>query len=219
MSREEADILRDEQIETVLSEIGDRVRSMGPEEVALRAGISYQGDAEKGLFLVPLFGQTYRVTYPELEVEGPPGEAVERFHRGIILYYLRGQDHGPGRGEGWTSFRDLPGGRFYSGAFQGYSGDVLSRELGQDPHLVERACLSLGGTRQDMGDVAFSFSALPRVTVAVVLWEGDSEFPPRATILFNSGCTRHLPTDAMAGLGSHVVRAILQASGRDLSDL
>ncbi len=217
MGREEAEILREEHIQTVLSELAERIRSMGPEKVARRAEVSYQGDAENGLFRVPVFGEIFRVTYPGLEVQAPPGGKVERLHRGLILYYLRGQDDGSGRDEEWKSFRDLPGGRFYSGAFQGYSGDVLARELGGDPHLVERACLSLNGAREDMGDVAFSFDALPGVKVAVVLWEGDSEFPARATILFNSGCTRHLPTDAMAGLGSHVVRAILTAAGRDLS--
>lgn len=199
--------LREEHLKVVLEELREAIRSQGPESVAARAGVDYQGDDQTGLFQVSFWGQNYVVSYPQLRVKQEGGEAAGRFERGILLYYLRGcpdQD----RDHGWLTLRELPGGRFYGSAFQGYSGDVLAREMGSKPEELEKACLALGGKPEPLGDLGFSFQVLPRVRVAVAVWLGDSEFPPRATVLFEGSSTLYIPTDALAGVGSRVARRI-----------
>ncbi len=208
---EEREYLREEHLAVVLEELKESIRSRGAGSVAAQTGVEYEGDENQGIFGVCLLGVCYRVSYPKLTAEGPDGKEAGRFERGMLLYYLRGcPEQQPG--SGWLTLRELPGGRFYGDAFQGYTGDLLARRLGHDPEALEDRCRNLGGRAEEVADLCYSFQFLPRVRVAVALWKGDSEFEPRTTVLFNGTATRHLPTDALAGAGSRVVRMILNSS-------
>ncbi|MFC1957153.1 DUF3786 domain-containing protein [Chloroflexota bacterium] len=52
-----------------------------------------------------------------------------------------------------------------------------------------------GGQKADLGDASVAISAFPRVPVTLVLWQGDSEFPPSASIMFDATVTDYLPTE------------------------
>jgi len=133
----------------------------------------------------------------------------------LLLYYFSTADGTPETGQ-WISFADLPGGRFYNQAFQGYTGHELVKAFGADQAAFERAAASLDGCPYPLGDAAFHFHALPHVTLLVIFWQGeDSEdtvdFPPAFQILFDSSASHYLPTDACAILGSTLTRRLIAA--------
>ena len=102
----------------------------------------------------------------------------------------------------WIAFSELPGGRFYQAAYQGYSGDELRRAFGPDLAAYSQACQRLGGVPRAHGDAAFAFQALPRLALLAAAWQGDEDFPPSYAILF----------DASA---SHDYRPVLSFSSTD----
>jgi hypothetical protein len=138
----------------------------------------------------------------------------------LLLYYFSaaaGNAAGTAETGQWTSFADLPDGRFYNQAFQGYTGHELAKAFGPDQAAFERAASSLDGRPYPLGDAAFLFHVLPRVALLVIFWQGeDSEdtvdFPPSFQILFDSSASHYLPTDACAILGSSLTRRLIAAS-------
>lgn len=133
----------------------------------------------------------------------------------LLLVYFSTADGAPVSGQ-WVSFADLPGGRFYNQAFQGYTGHELSKAFGSGKIAFERAASSLDGRPYPLGDAAFIFHALPRVALLVIFWQGEDgedtiDFPPSFQILFDSSASHYLPTDACAVLGSTLTRRLIAA--------
>ena len=145
------------------------------------------------------------VAYPEAE-----NQPLSAFDQALILYYLTTADGTSLTGE-WIAFSDLPDGRFYNQAFQGYTGKQLARLFQDDRVAFEQAAQALGGIRQPLGDASFAFQALPRVPLLAVYWQGDEDFPSTCQVLFDAAASHYLPTDAYAILGSTLTRRLIKA--------
>lgn len=190
---------------------------LDPLAAAKRCGAEFEPDGDGGLFTLRFLGAEVAIRFPELEFDAdlplPPHV------RALLVYYLAISDGSEPNGD-WTAFADLPNGRFYSRAFQGYSGDALARRLGERAIELAEAVESLGGrslARDELAtnaDAAWVLPALPRVPVAIVWWDSDDEFPARAELLFDSTAARHLPTDGCAVLGSWLTARLIAEAER-----
>lgn len=136
------------------------------------------------------------------------GEPLDPLTQALVVYYLHTADGAPPANH-WIAFTELPDGRFYTQAFQGYTGRELTQAFGNDVARFREAAVALGGTAVPFADAAFRFQALPRVPVLVVCWQGDEDFPPSHKILFDAHAPHYLPTDACAILGSMLTRRLL----------
>ena len=181
-----------------------------PTQNAERAGADWSADRHE--FTLDLLDEHCRIGWPELVAyrTGATGPLSTNL-QGLLLYYLSLAD-GSAPTDTWISFRELPDGWLYHQAFQGYSGDVLARELGNDIGAFAAAAVTLGGAPLSMGDSGYGFTCLPRVKLAVVYWRGDEEFAARGQVLFDAGAGHYLTTDGLAGLGSHLVARLLRAT-------
>ncbi|MGC8779947.1 MAG: DUF3786 domain-containing protein, partial [Anaerolineae bacterium] len=160
--------------------------------------------------LVPYFGRPHLVTHPQGEVRvvaapgpGPTEEPPREAHVSIqivLLHYLLTADGTP-PADRWITFRELPDGLFYAQAFAGHAEGVLAEKLGAHLARFKQAAEALGGAALDLADASYRFQALPRVAVAVLLWEGDEDFPAQARILFDAHAGHYLPTEDLAGIG------------------
>jgi hypothetical protein len=132
------------------------------------------------------------------------------YDAGMLLYYLRQADGTP-MADRWIGYRELPGGNFYSQAFQGYSGDRLARAYGNTPERFTLAAQSLNGiTLPDLPGIAFAFQPLPRIRLAAILYPGDEEFAARASVLFDAAAGHYMTTDGLALLGSGLVGRLIK---------
>jgi len=187
------------------------LRNRDPQTLARNTGAQFSPTGpNQGVFSLQLWDREVKVTFPELEVqtaEGEPGLIPPE--TALLFYYFHTADGTPLSGQ-WISFSDLPDGRFYNQAFQGYTGKELARAYGQAPEKLEQAALRLGGRREEFGDLAFRFTVLPNVAFLVVLWLGDEDFPSSCQILFDAACAHSLPTDALAVGGSLLTRKLIK---------
>jgi len=166
----------------------------------------------QGEFQLDVWNQPVVLSFPDYQASRAGSqEILPTFNAALLLYYFNKADGAP-LGEKWISFTDLPDGRFYTQAFQAYSGNELAKKFQDDLDSFNLAAKSLGGRSQQLGDLSFEFQALPRVPVLVACWRGDDEFPSSFKILFNSSASHYLPTDAYAILGSHITRRLISAS-------
>ena len=173
--------------------------------LAARTGCVFVEDQPgEGAFEVAFWGQPVRLSYPEFTARDSRTAAdLPPFIQAMLLYYFNTADGTPLTGR-WISFADLPDGRFYNQAFQGYTGAELQRHFKNDPEALRQASLRASGSliKGSPGDYAFYFQALPRFPLLLVIWEGDEDFPPSFQLLFDAAAAHYLPTDACAILGS-----------------
>jgi hypothetical protein len=175
-----------------------------------KTGSTYNSkEAGGGEFRLSLLGLSVRLTYPDFVCEGAGNKELPLALQAILAYYFHTSDGTPVNGE-WISFAELPDGRIYNQAFQGYSGDVLARSFGLDVESFKSVCEGCGGTATTQGDAAYLFAALPRLPLLVNYWSGDEDFPSTCKILFDRSVSHYLPTDVCAILGSMLTSKLLK---------
>ncbi len=57
------------------------------------------------------------------------------------------------------------------------------------------AAVELGGTKTNYGDTSVVIPAFSRVPINIVIWKGDEEFPPNASILFDETVLDYLSAE------------------------
>jgi hypothetical protein len=191
---------------------------VSPQLLASRAGSVFL--PEESEFSISLWGREQLITYPGFVCRDAISGRVDPLAvQALLLYYLQSADGAPLAGR-WVSFADLPGGRFYNQAFQGYTGGELRRHFnvrqndvrhfgGGPAETFSAAASALGGSPQPTGDRAFAFQALPRLPVLVVHWQGDEDFPSSFQLLFDASAIHYLPIDVCAILGSMLTRRLI----------
>jgi len=187
----------------------EQLRQMSPGRLALRTGCTQERDGVLGLTFL---WRKYHILLPDFTiVRADSGEEPSSFIQALLLAYLLTAD-GTTPSSRWIAYRDLPDGMFYAQAFRGYAEDRLVRELGPEGLVAfRRGAERLGGQPLEIGDAGYAFAVLPHLHLAAVYWEGDEDFPSRASILFEDSAPHYMSTDGLAILGSQLVSAIVRA--------
>lgn len=176
-----------------------------PSDVVAKTGASF----ENGLYTIDYFNDKYLVDESGRVLMADRQDVEVPFNdRTLILQYLCEASGLPPRGR-WLSFLELPDGIHHYVPLQNDATNPLARTFGDHPDEFKRVALRYGGKQLDLGDISFSIPALPKLPLAVVLWEGDDEFPARANILFDSVAQTHLTTAALWVLGVELARKML----------
>ncbi len=108
------------------------------------------------------------------------------------------------------SVQELKDSHFFQGPHELRLGPLLTR-YGLNPGGFKKAAESLGGEAQDLADTSYRIPALPKVPIYYLLWEGDEEFEPRLSVLFDRSVEKHLSADAIWGLVNLVSEALVKA--------
>jgi len=199
-----------------LHELRSALRFRDPGLVAARSGSSWlMLGPGRGELHVPLWGNVCILSFPELNCYTSHDDPLPDFQQALLLYYLVTADGAPLTGK-WVSFADLPGGRMYNAAFQGYSGDEIVKSFGFNLDRFKSACLKADGKPVEIASASFIFRALPRLPLLVTYWLGDEDFPSSCKILFDESACHYLPIDVCAILGSMLTRKLIQISNRSL---
>lgn len=196
------------------AELRSELALVSSEFLAERTGalfsLTESGSAE---FNLRLYGLNIVGRYPGFVFYSETGAELSEFEQLLLLYYFITAD-GADLTEKWVSFADLPGGRMYDRAFQGYSGDELVTTFGLDLKSFIAACEAAKGIPCAVADASYRFEVLPRVSLQIVYWLGDEDFPSSCKILFDSCVTHYLPIDGCAIIGSTIVSRIKRHSQR-----
>ena len=172
-----------------LAEIGDI------EQQCLKSGARCQVMDSKKVIIIQYLNQSYLVTVPEIEISlTDSGDEVPIRDKVLILHYLTSAK-GTLATNKLITFKELPGGANYFPAFYKRATKPLLDYFGKEPHLLVAAAEKLGGHKADYGDVAVTISAFSRVPITIVLWQGDEEFAPQGSIIFDATVSDYLSTE------------------------
>jgi hypothetical protein len=182
-----------------------------PHVVAELSGGSLKTDSSGKTALVFQFlDQRVSVTWPELTIifeasreEIPVQQQVLAFH------YLNGARGSQITGE-WVAYQEMPDGKFYLDAFQRRAKIPMVQAFGHRPELLVKLALErYNAVPFHQGDHSVMVQAFPRVPVALVLWEGDDEFPPEGTFLFDRSISRILSAEDIAWLAGMIIYPLI----------
>ncbi|MDQ7782845.1 MAG: DUF3786 domain-containing protein [Desulfomonilaceae bacterium] len=129
----------------------------------------------------------------------------------LTIHYLNNAD-----GRQPTSklkhFREFKEGQFYEPAFNRSTKDRLIEVFGNEPEAMVTAGQILKGRVLDTGDAAVELPYFPCVPITCIVWKGDEEFPPDASVLFDETAELFLSAEDMAVAAEMAVLELLRAA-------
>lgn len=168
---------------------------------------SSSDQGRKGRYIVNLLHRTFSVEWPEMRViDLVTGKQAAEQVSVIALSYLLNGD-GSSLVEGWVPFENIKGTAPYLPEFRRRTVTPLAQSFGSNPKDFEKACISLGGRRERLAALSFSFTALPRVRILCQLWRAVKEdyVPAAANISFSRSASHYLPPRELGALGRLLV--------------
>lgn len=134
----------------------------------------------------------------------------------LLLIYLTRATGRPESGV-WISYRDLPNTVSKSKSFEDAAARVAGAFSGAADRL-EHAVRSLGGRPADSpsADLAFLIEVLPRVSVLLLFWDEEEEFPARVSLLLDRMVLDYLDQEAIVFMAEALAARLL---GQDLTDI
>ena len=130
----------------------------------------------------------------------------------ITVVYLARATAAPLKDE-MIGISELKDAHFFQGPHAVDVTGLLAR-YGNDLEGFKTASLKLGGTPLDLADAAYRFYPFPKAPVYYLLWEGDEEFLPNLSILFDKSIEQHFSADGIWGLINLVSNALLDKGSR-----
>ncbi len=186
------------------------LRQADHEDIARRTGVRRR----QNVFRFPYFNQEAVVDLDQQRVFRAAAAAEEPGFRLCLitllyLLFVDTRELGPP-----LSPLELPGATtfFQSRGPHAIPSAPLAERFGRAlPRFLEVGHL-LGAERCASGDGALSFRVFPGLSVEVILWEADEEFPAQVSFTVPSHLDRFWQLDAVLGLMGLVVKEVLRAT-------
>lgn len=168
-------------------------------------------EENKSQFTIKVFNREYILNCNDETIIRHDDNYIPSAETGImILNYLSFTECDIDRTNKWVSIKEIPnGGMMFYPAFYKSSIVNLINHFGYDSSKLEKCAENLGGKKVKMGDAAFEFEVFPKVFCRVVVWEGDDEIKPSATMLFDSSIQYLMHVESIIGLGGYIANKII----------
>ena len=195
-----------------------RLQQRDFEKVSQIRNVKY--DKEKNQFIMKVFNREYILNCNDETIIGRDDNHVPSAETGVmILNYLSFTENDMDRTNKWVSLKEMPnGGMMFYPAFYKSSIVNLIKAFGYDSAKLRICGENLGGKEIKMGDIAYEFQVFPKVFSRIVIWEGDDEIKPSATILFDSSVQYMMHVESIIGLGGYIINKVINEIGRSESE-
>jgi hypothetical protein len=139
------------------------------------------------------------------------GEEVQMWLAILTIHYLNNATGVRPTGN-LKHFREFKEGHFYEPAFNRRTRDALIDVFGNNPSPMLRAGEQLKGKMVQTGDAGVELAYFPCSPITCILWKGDEEFPPEASVLFDETADKFFSAEDMAVAGQMAVLELIKAS-------
>ena len=192
--------------------VREKWRKQDPALQAKRCGAGFFLSGDEKIVKLPFFGQIMEATHPEGDVKSAEsGEKPPISEQILILHYLS-SDYPFPETDKLIAYSEIPDGKFYDAPYQKRTRNYLLGVFGTRLETLKAAAKMLDAEFEDRGDIAFSLEAFPKVRVHFVCWEGDDEFEPEASVLWENSVQAFLDAESIAVLGTMAVGRLAKAA-------
>ena len=178
-----------------------------------RSGAHYQEIDSQKLITLEYLNRSYQITLPDIDVTLVDSqEPVPLKTKVLLLHYFIRAKGAPPSGK-MITFKELPGGASYFPTFIKRTINPLLKRFGKEPQRLLETARKLGGHKADYGDVAVTIDAFCYVPLTFVLWRGDAEFTPSASIMFDATITDYLAAEDIVVVCETIAWTIVRSLG------
>ena len=178
-----------------------------PKDVCRRTLCKY--DDENKFYTLSVWGDEYAVYPHEFKIDRITNNFQsphDLFYLFIIYYLLKSKEIEISNE--WISEKDIPGGvTFFRGPHK-IPTHLISNRYSNNIKEFRKRCEQLHGIPLDMADAAYSFKITSHISVAVLYWAGDDDFPPESKILYDKTIAEHLASDILFALAVEICKKI-----------
>jgi hypothetical protein len=191
----------------------ERYKNLDTAEITSRTGVRFDNDLNE--FSLNVLGFTLLASWPEFSLKPKDEYCPKDLYGGeaqilMIRFLIEGVSADPTGN--FVPYRELPWGDVYDKNFQGRCIKRLAFGFGSKLDSFKTACQSLGGLPYTKGDASFDLQFVPGVTVRLILWAGDDEFPPQSQWLFSDNTPLAFTAEDVAVIGDVVIGALKEIS-------
>ncbi|MGR3319557.1 MAG: DUF3786 domain-containing protein [Candidatus Anammoxibacter sp.] len=185
----------------------EQLANRDPEDMASNTGSAF--DKSNNVLKLKYMSGIYHIYYQDGKIVTPDGDVLkDTVLMTLLLHYLINENGGPITGT-HISFREIPGGgAIYDSAYQKRVIKPLIETFGNNSGLLLETAKKFDGKKSNYGDVSVTVNVFHSVPVTYIIWFGDEEFSPSATILFDESISSYLPVEdivIMAGLATYTL--------------
>jgi hypothetical protein len=154
--------------------------------------------------------RSYIISIPSGEISyETDSEAVPLRDKILILHYFI-QAKGTSFSGKTITYKELHDGINYFPVFSKRTIQPLVKFFGNEPGELLKTARVLGGEKADYGDMAVTINAFTYVPVTFVIWQGDDEFPPEGSLLFNNTINDYLTNDDIHALCENIIWSLVR---------
>ena len=179
-----------------------------PREMADRCALPFDGKR----FTIHLLGDTFTISHPEYDIQGD--RTPTNPERILFLRYLLDGKYAPPTGA-FLTYREFPWGEVYLQQFTGRCIKRFAFSYNGKAELLSRVMERLPAHPVKMGDIGYELELMDGLSLQLILWQGDDEFPPNAQILFSENFQQAFTAEDLANIGDIVLNR-MKALGASL---
>jgi hypothetical protein len=200
-----------EKCAEVSEEIWKELEERDPLEVARRTGVIFQ----EGEYRLPFLERELRIDPARRQIRVHPAAPGDLGFQACLsalayLLHLIPKALGPG-----LSPLELPGGATFFRGHHRLPKEPLESRFGNDLAGFLAAGRKLKAETRPAGDAALALRVFPGLTVEVILWRADEEFPAQVSFIVPAHLDRFWFLDAVWGLLNLVTQELLKAGARE----
>ena len=175
-----------------------------PAALSLRSRVPYAD----GRFSLTLLGRPVTVSWPDMVSRFSDDGSETASNTRILLARLLLEGALTAAKGQLLAYTDMPWGNVYAQQFRGRCILRMAGTYGHSLPGFEAAAASVAGVPAGSGDRSFDLPFLPGLTVRLLLWEGDEEFPAQAQILFSDNFSATFGAEDIAVVGDVLLNAM-----------
>jgi hypothetical protein len=229
---------RDQKDSVPFTHYSARYKSLDPEEISRRCGLSF--DRAASAFRLRILGTEYLARFPDFCLLDGTGEAqgealgevhcetpcvshvaslgeatINPYERILFIRYLCEGKYFPPQGKR-LAYNEIPWGSVYYRNFEGRCLKRCAFAFGRDipgfKTLIEQNP-QLRAEALDIGDAAYRLEFINGLCISLILWGADDEFPPSSQILFDDNFVFAFTAEDMAAVGEVLLERLQKLRG------
>ncbi len=181
------------------------------EQQCRHSDAQYQSAGARQEIFVKYLNQPYRITLPDVDVSLLDGSATVPIRDKLLILHYFITARGTPPTSKLITFKELPEGTVYFPTFAKRTIKPLLDNFSQEPSLLVTSGEKLGGQKADYGDTDITINAFSQVPITLILWRGDDEFAPQASVTFDANIRDYLPTEDIIVLCETIVWRLVRS--------
>jgi hypothetical protein len=172
----------------------ERLAKLDIERQCYNCGVELQDTDSGKSIIIDFLNRSHTISLPDLDISLKDGnDSIPIKDKILILHYLAQAKGSPPTNK-LVTIKELPDGRNYAPTFFKRAIKPILDNFQKDPQQLIETTKIFGGNKADYGDFAVTINPFKMVAITIVLWQGDEEFPPEASMMFDSNIPDYLST-------------------------